>query len=183
MSASVLESEQVYRGRIVNLRIDRVTLPTGVETRLEMMEHPGASAIVALDAEGHVVLIRQYRHAAGGYLWEIPAGTLHGGEHPDHCAARELVEEAGVQAAELVLLGSIVTAPGFCDEVIHIYLARGLTPAPLQRDLDEVITEVRRVPLDEALAMIERGEIRDAKSCYGLFRAAQWRGRALQGND
>lgn len=171
------EAKEIYRGRIVNLRLEPVKLPTGVEIQLELMDHPGAAAVVALDDEGRVALIRQYRHAASGYLWEIPAGTLDVGEHPDTCAARELEEEAGVRAGEMVKLGSIFTAPGFCNEVIHVYLARGLSEVPTRRDHDEVITEVRKVPLDEALAMIARGEIQDAKSCYGLFRAAQELGK------
>lgn len=167
------EAKEIYRGRIVNLRLEPVKLPNGAEIQLELMDHPGAAAVVALDDEGRVTIIRQYRHAASGYLWEIPAGTLAKGEHPDACAARELEEEAGVRAGELTKLGAIFTAPGFCNEVIHIYLARSLSEVPTNRDADEVITEVRRVPLDEALAMISSGEIQDAKSCYGLFRAAQ----------
>lgn len=166
------EAKEIYRGRIVNLRVEPVKLPNGAEIQLELMDHPGAAAVVALDDEG-VVLIRQYRHAASGYLWEIPAGTLAPGEHPDACAERELEEEAGVRAGSLEKLGALFTAPGFCNEVIHVYLAQGLTATPVNRDPDEVITEVRRVPLAEALAMIARGEIQDAKSCYGLFRAMQ----------
>lgn len=165
-------AEEIYRGRIVNLRVEEVDLPNGKKTRLELMDHPGASAIVAVE-DGEVILIRQYRHAASGFLWEIPAGTLDPGEHPDACARRELTEEAGVAATQWRVLGKIFTAPGFCNEVIHIYLAQGLQPASFDRDPDEVITEVRRFPLTEALDMMQRGEIQDAKSCYGLFRAAQ----------
>jgi len=165
-------SRQIYRGRIVNLRTEQVTLPTGVHTELELMEHPGAAAIVALDGE-EVLLIRQYRFAASSYLWEIPAGTLQPGESPESCARRELTEEAGVVAGQLDKLGHIFTTPGFCNEIIHVYLARRLQEGAAQHDEDEVITEVRRVPLTEALTMIRRGEITDVKSCYGLFRAAQ----------
>lgn len=172
----MVEAKEIYRGRVVNLRQERVTLPSGVETTLDIMHHPGASAIVPVDDDGAVVLIRQYRHAASGYLWEVPAGTLDDGEAPEACARRELQEEAGVTAERWDELGSIFTAPGFCTERIWIYLARGLAPADMHRDRDEVITEVRRVPLDEALAMIDRGEIVDAKTTVGLFRAA----RALQ---
>lgn len=164
--------EEIYRGRIVNLRKETVSLPNGATTTLELMEHPGASAIVAVE-RGEVILIRQYRFAASGFLWEIPAGTLDPNEEPDACAKRELREEAGVDASDWTKLGQIFTVPGFCNEVIHVYLAQELSAAAFDRDQDEVITEVRRVALDEALAMMERGEIQDAKSCYGLFRAAQ----------
>lgn len=171
------EGKEIYRGRVVNLRQERVKLPNGVETTLDLMDHPGASAVVAIDDNGDVVLIRQYRHAASGYLWEIPAGTLNDGEDPDTCAERELQEEAGVVAARWSKLGYIYTAPGFCNERIWIYLARELSSAEMHRDRDEVITDVLRVPLDEALAMVDRGEIVDAKTTVGLFRAA----RALSG--
>lgn len=171
------EVKEIYRGRVVNLRQERVTLPSGVETTLDIMDHPGASAIVAVDENGSVVLIRQYRHAASGYLWEIPAGTLDDGEEPKTCALRELQEEAGVTAKSWSELGFIFTAPGFCNERIWIYLARELSSAEMHRDRDEVITDVLRVPLDEALAMVDRGEIVDAKTTVGLFRAA----RALSG--
>jgi ADP-ribose pyrophosphatase len=174
MSARELEVEHIHKGRILNLRRARVTLPGGKETVLELMDHPGASAVVPLDG-GEVLLIRQYRHAADGWLWEIPAGTLEPDEHPDACARRELEEEAGVRAASLHPLGFIFTAPGFVNERIHIYLAEGLTPAPTNLDDDEVIEEVRRVPLSEAIAMIERGEITDAKTTVGLLRVARLR--------
>lgn len=171
--------EEIYRGRIVNLRRAVVELPGGGETTLDLMDHPGAAAIVAMEA-GEVVLIRQYRHAAEGYLWEIPAGTLEPGEAPADCARRELVEEAGVSAARWRELGFIFTAPGFVNERIHIYLAEELGEAPLNRDVDEVIDEVRRVPLEEAVAMIERGEIVDAKTTVGLLRT--WRLRQADGS-
>lgn len=166
------EAKEIYRGRIVNLRLEPVTLPNGAHVNLEMMSHPGASAIVALDDDG-VILIRQYRHAAGGFLWEVPAGTLDAGEEPETCARRELEEEAGVRAVQMTKLGAILTTPGFCDEVIHIYLAQELSEVPAHRDADEVITEIQKFPLENALEMIASGEIRDAKSAYALFRAAQ----------
>jgi ADP-ribose pyrophosphatase len=167
------ESKEIYRGRVVNLRQERVMLPSGVETTLDLMDHPGAAAIIAVDDEGQVVLIRQYRHAASGWLWEVPAGTLDEGELPLACARRELEEEAGVGAASFFELGFIYTAPGFCNERIWLYLAEGLSPAEAERDFDEVIEEVRRVPLEEALCMVDRGEIVDAKTSVGLFRAAR----------
>jgi ADP-ribose diphosphatase len=163
----------VYKGRIVDLRLEDVTLPNGVHVTLEMVRHPGAAAIVAVDGAGTVTLVRQFRHAAGGFIWEIPAGTLDAGEDPAHCAARELREEAGLVAAQWVHLGSIFTAPGFCDERIHLFLARALTTAVQQLDYDEVLS-VARVPLAEALSMIRAGEIQDAKTIAGLHHAAAY---------
>jgi ADP-ribose pyrophosphatase len=164
---------EVYKGRIVDLRIARVTLPNGATVDLELMHHEGAAAVAAVDDAGRVTLIRQYRHAAGGYLWELPAGILAGAdEPPERCAARELREEAGVSAQEFRHLGTIFTSPGFCDERIHLFLARGLEDVEHARDADEVIAEVIPIPLTEALAMIRRGEIVDGKTVAGLHLAA-----------
>ncbi len=164
---------EIYKGRIVDLRVERVTLPNGAAVDLELMHHPGASAVVAVDGDGRVVLIRQYRYAAGGYIWELPAGVLDTpDELPAACAARELREEAGVEAGELVQLGAILTTPGFCDERIHLFLARGLRQAGHRHEADEVIAEVARLPLGEVLAMIRRGEIVDGKTIAGLHLAA-----------
>jgi ADP-ribose pyrophosphatase len=165
--------EDIYQGRVVNLRRERVTLPSGNTVDLDLMRHPGASAIVALDDEERVVLIHQYRHAAGGMLWEIPAGTLDDGEAPAVCAARELVEEAGVRAGQLEDLGFIFTVPGFCDERIHLFLARDLEEVEAAPEDDEFIGEVRRVPLSDALRMIDDGELQDAKSSVALLRVAR----------
>jgi ADP-ribose pyrophosphatase len=164
---------EIYKGRIVDLRVERVTLPNGTAVDLELMHHPGAAAVVAADAEGQVVLIRQYRHAAAGYLWELPAGVLASAdEPPEACAARELREEAGLEADELRQLGAIFTTPGFCDERIHLFLARGLTEAGHAHEEDEVIAEIARVPLGRALAMVRAGEIVDGKTIAGLHLAA-----------
>jgi ADP-ribose pyrophosphatase len=164
------EGRDVYRGRVVHLRVERVELPGGQTLELEVVRHPGASAIVPLDDSGCVLLIRQYRHAAGGFIYEVPAGKLDSGEAPAACAARELAEEAGVGARRIELLGSILTTPGFTDEVIHLFLARELTAAQQQLEDDEVLS-VERVPLAEALAMCQDGRLRDAKSVCALFLA------------
>jgi ADP-ribose pyrophosphatase len=164
---------QIYRGRIVNLAIEHVRLPTGVEIDLEMIRHPGAAAVVAA-TEAEVLLIRQYRYAAGGDLWEVPAGTLHAGELPEACARRELREEAGLEARDLVALGQIVTAPGFCDERIHIFLACSLRQVSLAHEADEVISEIRWIAWKHALEMIDAGEIVDAKTLVGLYHARRW---------
>jgi len=164
---------EIYRGRIVDLRLERVRLPNGHEVELEVMHHPGAAAVAAVDTQRRVTLIRQYRHAAGGYLWELPAGVLASpDEAPAACAARELREEVGLEAAELRHLGTMLTTPGFCDERIHLFLARGLREGAPHRDADEVIAEIARVPLPDALAMVRRGEIVDGKTIAGLHLAA-----------
>jgi ADP-ribose pyrophosphatase len=159
--------KHIYTGIVVNLNIDTVTLPNGITVDLEVVRHPGAAAIVPLKDDGMVILIRQFRHAAGGFIYEIPAGKLHPGEDPTVCAARELEEEIGYRADGLELLSSIFTAPGFTDEVIHIYKATGLTMGRQQLDRDEVL-EVIELPLLETIRMIEIGTIRDAKSIVGL---------------
>lgn len=165
-----MESGQVrsiYRGRVIDLVVETVTLPNGHTMELEIVRHPGASAVVALTDADEVLLVRQYRHAVGGYIYEVPAGKLDG-EAPEVCAARELIEEAGVEAGRLEKLGSIVTTPGFSDEVIHLFLARDLRPASQKLDEDEVLT-VERVPFARALQMCARGELRDAKSMCALL--------------
>jgi ADP-ribose pyrophosphatase len=157
----------IYSGKVITLNIDTVTLPNGVTVDLEVVRHPGAAAVVPLKENGTVVLIKQFRHAAGGFIYEIPAGKLHPGEDPKDCAARELEEEIGYQAGKLDLLSSIFTAPGFTDEVIHVYMATGLTKGRQQLDRDEVL-EIVEVPLQEAIEMIDKGTIRDAKTMVGL---------------
>lgn len=157
----------IYTGRVVTLNLERVQLPNGVTVDLETIRHPGAAAVVPMKDDGTVVLIRQFRHAAGGFIYEIPAGKLDRGEDPLACAARELEEEVGYRAGTLTLLTSIFTAPGFADEVIHIYQATGLTKGRQQLDRDEVL-EIVEMPLLDAVRNIETGTIRDAKSIVGL---------------
>ena len=171
-SAAAMSVQQIYKGRIVDLRLEDVDLPGGRSVKLEVVHHPGAAAIVAVDDRDEVVVIRQLRHAAGGFIWEVPAGTLAPGEAPAACARRELREEAGLVATDWTPLGSILTTPGFCDERIHLYLARDLSAAAQQLDHDEVLT-VTRMPFAEALAMVHRGEIEDAKSIAALCRARE----------
>lgn len=158
----------IHRGRVGDFGVEAVTLPNGVAVELEILRHPGAAAVVPLHDDGTVTLIRQHRHAAGGTIWEIPAGKLDGDEAPEACAARELVEEAGLRAGQLRRLTSILTTPAFTDEVIHLFVATQLSPVPAALEHDEVIATVR-LPLDEARAMVRRGEIRDAKTICGLL--------------
>src|SRR6266571_787934 len=160
-------TRRIFKGRVVTLDIDTVTLPNGATIELEMIHHPGAAAVVPMKEDGTVILIRQYRHAAGGYIYEIPAGKLHPGEDPKLCAARELQEEIGYRADSLVLLTSILTTPGFTDEVIHIYKGTVLTKGKQDLDHDEVI-EIVEVPIEKAIAQIKDGTIKDVKTIIGL---------------
>lgn len=162
--------KNIYTGRVVTLNLDTVRLPNGRTVELEVVRHPGAAAVVPMKDTGTVILIRQYRYVVGGYIYEIPAGKLQPREDPRDCAARELEEEIGYRAGTLELLTSIFTAPGFADEVIHIYKATGLTPGRQQLDHDEVL-EVVEMPLAEALARIRDGTIRDGKTIVGLQTA------------
>ncbi|MBM4124090.1 MAG: NUDIX hydrolase [Nitrospira sp.] len=159
--------KNIFKGRVLTLNLETIPLPNGSHIELEIIRHPGAAAMVPMKDDGTVVLIKQYRHAAGGFIYEIPAGKLHPGEDPKDCALRELEEEVGYKAAKLDLLSSLLTAPGFADEVIHIYLATGLTVGKQQLDHDEVL-DVVEMPLDKALAMITDGTIRDAKTIVGV---------------
>jgi len=159
--------KNIYQGRVVNLDLETVRLPNGATVELEIIHHPGAAAIVPMKDEETVLLIRQYRHAAGGYILEIPAGTLRPGEDPGVCAARELEEEIGFRPSALEPLVIFFTTPGFTDEVIHIYKATGLTPGKQNLDHDEVL-EVVELPLREAISRIGDGTIRDGKTIVGL---------------
>ncbi len=165
----------IHRGRSISLWEEDAKLPGGRSVALEIVRHPGAAAVVPFEDDDHVLLIRQYRHAAGGMIWEVPAGKLDG-EAPEICAARELEEEAGRRAGRLVTLGSIWTTPGFTDEVIHLFAGFELTAVPSRPEDDEVI-EVHRTPLAEALEMVWSGELRDAKSALALVHAARHLGR------
>jgi ADP-ribose diphosphatase len=161
----------VLKMGVVDLGIETASLPTGISVDFAIVRHPGASAIVAFDEDGTIAMLTQYRHAVGGWIREIPAGCRNGSESPLECAQRELREEAGIVASRWDHLGSIVTIPSFCDERIELFLARGLGAADGELDHDEVI-EVSRVPLDDAIAMIRRGEIIDAKTIAALHHAS-----------
>ena len=163
-------SKELYRGRILHLVEEDVVLPTGQEITLEIFHHPGAAA-VAVFHDGMFFLIRQYRHAAGGYLWEVPAGTLDNHEAPLTCAHRELQEEAGFLAKKMEPLGKIFTVPGFCTECIYLFLATDIQPTQATPELDEAIAEVRGFSPEEIMEMIQKGEIIDAKSLVALFHA------------
>ena len=172
MSEKILRSKYVYRGHVINLRLDQVRLPTRQIVVREIVEHRGAVAIVALDSRKRVLLVRQYRSGAGRELLEIPAGTLEKGEKPARCAVRELKEETGYHAAEWQALGHFYSSPGVCTEKMYLFVARRLTRGTAAPDEDELL-RVERVPFAQALAQIERGEITDAKTIVGLLRIAR----------
>lgn len=161
---------KIFRGRIVTVDVENVELPNGRRTVFEIIHHPGGAAVVALDANQRVCLLRQYRPALGSWLWELPAGKIDHGEPPLQTAQRELLEEAGLRAARWDGLGSVVSSPGVFTERIHLFLARSLAFFPATPGADEVI-EVHWLPFTEALAHTLDGTIDDAKTLAGLLRA------------
>jgi ADP-ribose pyrophosphatase len=176
---SRIGSRRAYAGRIISLDVDRVRFPDGSEGELEMIRHPGASAVVPFvsDPEGEdpqILLIRQYRYAADDYLYEIPAGRLDPGEEPSDCARRELREETGCTAERVERLTTIFTTPGFTDERIHLFMASGLTHGASAQENDEFI-EVETKALSDVLLMIEDGQISDAKTIVALLFVAGFR--------
>lgn len=171
-----VSGQRVWGGRLLAIDVDRVRLADGSEAVREVVRHAGAVVIVARDREDRVLLVSQFRYAVGRTLLELPAGTLGAGEEPLACARRELAEEAGSAAQRWTALARFYSAPGFCDEELHCFLAEDLSPAVGHADPDERI-EVVPVSLDRALELVEGGEIRDAKSVAGLLLAARRLGR------
>lgn len=172
MEETIVASEQLYDGRVVHLYVHEVRLPDGTLSKREVVKHPGAVAIIAVDETQHVLLVRQFRLPAGKILWEIPAGTLEPDEDPVDCAVRELQEETGFKPGRLEALGGFYVAPGYTTEFIYLFLASDLQESQLDGDSDEFI-EAQRVTFVEALAMIERGDIVDGKTVNGLLRVAR----------
>lgn len=160
----------LYRGMIVDVRREEVMLPNGHRLEMEIVTHPGGAAVVALDADHRVCLLRHYRHVAGDWLWELPAGKRDAGEPPLETARRELAEEAGLAASAWAPLGHMLSSPGVFTEAVHLFLARDLTPARPVRDAEEVF-EVHWLPLANAVERALAGEIADAKTVIGLVRA------------
>lgn len=176
-----VQSDYAFRGRLVHLRIDTVRLPSGRTTTREVVEHPGAVAVVPLHDDGTVSLVRQWRQPAGKVLLEIPAGTLEHGEDPLDCACRELAEEVGVTAGRMVHLFSSYLAPGYSSELLHTYLALELGPACARPDADEAIAVVR-MPLAGATSAVLDGTIQDAKTVCGLLLAERCVREGLPGS-
>jgi ADP-ribose pyrophosphatase len=177
-----LERRYLYRGRILNLRLDTVALPQGGTAQREIVEHGNVAAIVPVDDQGNVLLVRQFRLAVDSDLLEVPAGGLHPGESPQEAAQRELAEETGHRATVLRPLGGFYVSPGYTSEFIHLFLAQGLEPASVASPPDEAIVTVR-LPLARALALVGAGEIRDAKSIVGLLRAARELGLLVEAGE
>lgn len=174
-----VDSRRVYTGRIISLDVDTVRFPDGSTGEIEMIRHPGAAAVLPVlsapaDGDPQVLLIHQYRYAADGLVWEVPAGRLDPGEDPAGCAGRELLEETGVTAGRFERLTTIYTTPGFTDETIHLFAAFDLEPGAHQREQDEFL-EVVPLPLSRVLGMIRDGEIKDGKTIATVLFFAGFR--------
>lgn len=172
MQETITNSQEIYNGRLVHLFVHDVTLQNGLQSKRELVHHPGATAVVALDDDQNVLLVRQFRLAANRVMLEIPAGTLEPGEDPLACAVRELQEETGFKPGHIEPMGGLYVAPGYTTEYLQLFFATDLTPSSLDMDDDEAI-EVVRVSLPAALALIEQGEIIDGKSISALMRVAR----------
>ncbi len=170
MSAEVLQSQIVYQGRAFSVRKDRVRLAAGQASDLDIVVHPGAVTLVPIDNEGNLWMIRQYRHAAGRILLELPAGTLEPGEAPEACAERECREEIGMAPGRLERIGECFLAPGYSTEYMYFFLATALRPGPLAGDSDEEIS-IERVSTGQLADLVESGDLRDAKSLAALYLA------------
>ena len=164
----VISSMRVFEGRVFGVRIDELRYEDGSQHRLDIIEHAGSFTIAAAPAPGEVVLVRQYRHAIGRALWELPAGRSEAGEDPMAGAMRELREETGFRAGRMRPLGSLYSTPGFCNEILHFFYADRLEAGEQALDEDERI-EVRRFTLDDAWRLVASGEIADCKTVLGLF--------------
>ncbi len=171
MKLKVLNRTNPFRGRVFNVVVDEVEYESGNRSVREVAEHSGGAVVLARFPDDTILLVYQHRYPFDKFIWELPAGKLEPGEDPLHCAKRELEEETGHFGAEWKKLTAIYTSPGFCGEILHIYLATGLTEAPGGRKLEEgeLTMEMKRVPLNEAVAMVERNEIVDAKSICGIL--------------
>jgi len=173
MPFELLKSEPLFQGRAFKIRRDTLRTPDGHETKFDIVEHGGSVIIIPVDADGNILFVRQYRHAAGMDLLELPAGTRAGDEPHDVCAAREMREETGMEAGTLQRIGDFYLAPGYSTEFMAVFLATDLKPNPLEADADEFL-EVQKIPIKEAFQMAERGEMPDAKSLAALLLARRY---------
>ena len=182
MRVKVNKKKRIHQGRVFDFFKENITLENNVTTDLEIIRHPGAAAIVPAYKNDRVILIKQYRHAVGDYIWEIPAGALDADETPLECAQRELSEETGYSASIWQDMGVITPLPAYSDEQIHMFLAINLTPSKQSLDKDEVLS-VHEIMVPKALQMIYRGEIQDAKTIAGLFMTTLWMQQKNQPNQ
>ncbi len=168
-----VSSTTIFQGRVFDVRLDRVLLPDGREANREVVVHGGGAGVVALDNQGYIYMVRQWRYPFHTEMLEIPAGKLDSGESPEDCARRELQEETGMAAGRMISLGGYYATPAYCSEVLHIYLAEDLQKT--RQDLDDgEFLEVVRIPLEEAFGMVIGGEIKDAKTQVGLLKTYYW---------
>lgn len=170
MPFELLKSEPLFQGRAFKIRRDTLKTPDGNETKFDIVEHGGSVTIIPIDADGNILFVRQYRHAAGKDLLELPAGTRDGDEAYESCAAREIREETGMAASKLERIGDFYLAPGYSTEFMAVFLATELSHDPLEADDDEFL-QVEKISVKEAIQMAERGEMPDAKSLAALFLA------------
>jgi ADP-ribose pyrophosphatase len=170
MPFELIRSEVLLQGRAFKIRRDTLKTPDGRETKLDIVEHGGSVVLIPIDQEGNLLFVRQYRHAAGEDLLELPAGTRDGEEPFEQCAAREIREETGLQAGTLQKIGEFYLVPGYSTELMAVFLATDLKENPLQADEDEFL-QVEKFPLKQAIAMAEQGRIQDAKSLAALLLA------------
>jgi ADP-ribose pyrophosphatase len=176
MANSIQKSERIFEGKVFNIRIDELKKSTGETWRVDVVEHGGAVVIIPMQADGTILLVKQYRHPTGKELIEYPAGTLDEGELPGDCAIRECREEVGMEPSHIQSLGGFYVAPGYSTEYLQIYLATALKPAPLPQDIDEDIV-VQPMSLEQILAKIRVGEIEDAKTVAGTLFLVQFLGK------
>jgi ADP-ribose pyrophosphatase len=170
MPIDVIASEIIYHGRAFNVRRDKVRFQNQNVTHLDIIEHTGAVTILPLDADGRIIFVRQYRHAAGRELLELPAGTLERDEQPEFCALREIREETGFAAGKIIKVGEFFLAPGYSTEYMTVFLATDLTPSPLPGDADEFIT-IECIPIEQAYDLVIHGGVQDGKSVAALLLA------------
>lgn len=170
MSFETIKTKTIYQGRAFDVLQEDVRMPEGHISKLDVISHQGAVTILPIDANGDIVLIRQYRHPTGGFILELPAGTLEDDEPPEICAQREIREEIGMSAGSLQIIGQFFLAPGYSTEYMHVFLAQDIQPNPLPGDKDEYIT-VERIPVKQVNSMVESGKIQDGKTLAAFFLA------------
>jgi len=170
MNYETLKTEKMYRGRAFDVRRDEISLPNGLTTSLDIVEHVSAVTILPVDMDGSIWFVHQYRHPAGLMMIELPAGTLEEDEDPKDCALREIQEEIGMGAGQLQQIGGYFLAPGYSTEYMYVYMAKDLYPSPLPQDIDEFLSVVR-YPIDQTLEMVRAGQIQDAKTLATLLLA------------